>query len=1168
MKKNVKKIKEIFNFLLEGKHVIEASAGTGKTFFIVLTYIRLILGINIKKEKNPLSVKKILVLTFNKSAKEEIFKRIKKTIQELKLAILKKKINNNNIIVFINKIKNFELAKALLLKAEFDLDQAKIFTIDSFFFKTLNYYTFHLSSQNNIKNERNMYLETTIDFWRKQCFLLPKNLLNIIYKKWKNPLNLFKEIEPWINYQKNNPYLKIKKKYCVINLHKKNIKKINFFKKSWLGVSKKIFNSIDEFIINKRIFNKRNKKRWINIINKWAIEKTVDYFIPKELSYFKKKINKTKNKKNKTLYNFFIFTEFFLKENFSIKKEFILLSIKNVIHYTNLRKKNIGYLEYSDVSNLLFKELKKKKNNFLRKISKDFSAVLIDEFQDINFQQHKIIKKIFYERKNIFLLLIGDPKQSIYNFRGANIFSYFQSKSEIKSHFFLEKNWRSTPSIINNINLLFSRIKNPFLNSKIKFIPSTFFKKNKYNYFKINNIIQPSFSIFINSNEIISKRNYEEWISKECAKSISYWLERGRSGNATISIKNKIKSISEKDIVVIVKNKIEAICIQDALKKNNVPSIYLSNKKNIFDTLEAKELFWILTAILDSKNEKKLKRALCTNLLENDSNQINKIFLNLEYWSSTINKFYHFYKIWEKLGIFSLIKHLIKIKKKKINLNEKKENIFNVNNFLHLGKIIDEKYFLLNEKKILVYWLEGKINNIDYLPKNNFVQNPDSNNSVKIISIHKSKGLEFPLVWIPFIMNYKKRKIGLYPNKKNQFRINLEENSKKSKLVDKERLSEDMRLLYVALTRTIIHCSLGIARVQTIRKKKYNIFSNVHHSAFGYLLQRGKKCNLSIFKKNLKEIQKYEDIKFFSNFKEKIFQKKINVNIPINVKKFNRKILNYWDITSFSKLQKENLVLTNKKKKNSNAKIINVSNDTLSPYYFPRGVEFGSLLHNILKKCKFNDKINDYHILKEISKVKLNKEWIPIIKNWMYQIFQKKINNYGLKLSNLKENEYLKELKFFYPIKKIINDYKFNKIIKLFRLKNQEIPLFNFEKKKGMLTGFIDLIFFSNKKYYILEYKSNWLGYDNSFYSKKNIKSEIIKHRYDIQSLLYIIALNRYLKNKIKKYNFNQNFGGFYFLFIRGMYLEKNKTNENNGIYHFLPKENCINKLDNFFKGK
>ncbi|WP_343153437.1 exodeoxyribonuclease V subunit beta [Buchnera aphidicola (Mindarus keteleerifoliae)] len=1158
-------------FSLTGKKIIEASAGTGKTFFIVVTYIRLILGINYKNNNKPLSINEILVLTFNKSAKEEILNRIKKIIQNLKYACFKKNIYDAYVNMILNQVQNLKSAYLLLLKAEEDLNQAKIFTVDSFFYRILNHFSFHINPINNFKqnmNEKNIYLKATINFWRKKCYFFSKELLNIIYKTWKTPLNLFKEIEPWIFYKKNNPTFKIKKIPNLEHLHKKNIKKINFFKKSWLGIKNKIFLLIDNISNNKKFLGKKNKKKWINTINFWAKQKTIDYFIPNELIYFQKKIN-VKNKKNKKMHNFFIYINFFLEQKISIKKEFILTSIKNILSYVNFEKKNTGKLEYSDFSKLLFKELKKRKNNFLKKISKKFCSILIDEFQDINLQQYKIIKKIFYKQKNIFLLLIGDPKQSIYNFRGASILSYLQSKFEIKSHFFLDTNWRSTPHIVKNINLFFSRVQNPFLTSKIKFIPSVYSIENKKNYFRIKNSIQPSFSIFFNSKETISKKNYEQWISKECAKSIFYWLETGKRKSSILSIKNKKNYVSEKDIVVIVKNKNEAYSIQKALKNINISSIYLSSNKNVFASLEAKEFLWILTAILDPKNERKIKRALCTNILENNSNKINKIFLNFQDWSLIIKKFKYFKQIWEKSGVFSLIKHLIKIKTKKISLNKEMKSFFNINNFLHLAELINEKFFSLNEKQSLVYWLEKKINNVNFLSKNNFFHIPTNNNFIKIISVHKSKGLEFPLVWIPFIMNYTEKKIGLYFTKEKKLNLNLDKNSKKSHLVDNERLSEDIRLLYVSLTRATIHCSLGIARISKTRKKKYDIFSTIHQSAFGYLLQKGKKCNFLNFKKEIKEIKNYKNIKFFSKFEEKISTKISKKNVKsTNVQIFHRNIKNYWNITSYSQLKIENINLNKNEPFSSNKKNTNIISNILNPHYFPKGNKLGSLLHNILRKCEFSKEIKEKFLVKEINKEELNEKWVPILKDWINQIFFREINKEKIVLSKLKKGEYLKELKFFFPIKKMINDQKLNEIIQLNNFKNQSPPFFKFKKKKGIITGFIDLIVFLNKKYYILEYKSNWLGINNSFYCTKNIEKEIIKQRYDIQCLLYTIALNRYLNKKIKKYDFNKNFGGFYFLFIRGMYHEKNASKQNSGIYLYNPKKKYVNELDNFFKGK
>ncbi|MDE5285800.1 MAG: exodeoxyribonuclease V subunit beta, partial [Buchnera aphidicola] len=118
-------------------------------------------------------------------------------------------------------------------------------------------------------------------------------------------------------------------------------------------------------------------------------------------------------------------------------------------------------------------------------------------------------------------------------------------------------------------------------------------------------------------------------------------------------------------------------------------------------------------------------------------------------------------------------------------------------------------------------------------------------------------------------------------------------------------------------------------------------------------------------------------------------------------------------------------------------------------------------------------------------------------------------------------------------------------------------PKIFFNDVTGILQGFIDLIFLWNKKYYILDYKSNWLGKDNKCYSINNIKKEIIQHRYDLQYQIYTLAIHQYLKSKLKKYTYQENFGGIFYLFLRGM----NKKNNNNSIFYTCPNYELVKKL-------
>lgn len=125
-------------------------------------------------------------------------------------------------------------------------------------------------------------------------------------------------------------------------------------------------------------------------------------------------------------------------------------------------------------------------------------------------------------------------------------------------------------------------------------------------------------------------------------------------------------------------------------------------------------------------------------------------------------------------------------------------------------------------------------------------------------------------------------------------------------------------------------------------------------------------------------------------------------------------------------------------------------------------------------------------------------------------------------------------------------------------------PTLDFTPVKGMLTGVIDLVFCWQNRYYLLDYKSNRLGEDSSAYTKEAIEQAMIQHRYELQYQLYTLALHRYMRHRLVNYDYQRDFGGIFYLFIRG--IELNLPIES--IYTYRPDISLINKLDQMFNGK
>ncbi|WP_284443116.1 exodeoxyribonuclease V subunit beta [Buchnera aphidicola] len=1161
---NIKEKLNVFKIFLNGINLIEASAGTGKTFTIVLLYLRLLLGIGEKKTYNKkLLVHEILVVTFTNTAKEELYIRIKDGIQNLYLTCINKKNINPIYNFFLREIKDINEAIYILKKAQNDINNASIYTIHGFCQHILELHTFHLNSifeDKIIDNEDELCLQATQDFWRRAFYNLPENIINIIHQEYQNPDYLLKKIKPFFHMQSINFSEKNINNKKLTMFHQKNIEKINFFKKIWLIYYQIIPKEINSLKINKKIYSKFNIIRWINNITIWANSETKDYTIPIALKYFSKK-NIEKNTINNICSKYIIFkeTEKILKKNLSLKNIIIIYAISKIKKFLLKEKQKKSLLGFNDLLNILLKTIKKEKilKNLIRT---KYPAAFIDEFQDTDIQQYKIFNILYKNNKKTVLFLIGDPKQAIYSFRGADIFSYLYAKSKIKKCYYLDTNWRSSINMCKSINFLFSHHKNPFIFKNIPFIPITPSCKNEKMNFTINGVPQIPMRFFFQEKEEVCIDDYQVWISQQCANEISFWLTCGKLGNAKITTKNGEKILTANDIAILVRNKKEADLIQKELQKLNILSIYSSDKNSVFQTFDAQELLWILESILEPDNETLLRQSISTHILKELSSKMEKQSVNEnEYF--IIEKLYEYHNIWEKIGIFHMIKTMILEYQINSNTIEININYLKNLNFLHIAELLQEQFQHFHKKISLIRWFQKKILQKTQPTHNEYIRCFDESQSVKIITIHKSKGLEYPIVWIPFSIDFKKSLLSVYHNQKNfKTFFDIKQSNENLKLADKERLAEDIRFLYVALTRSILHCSIGIAcLIKKTKKNKNN--NNLHKSSLGYIVQHGKPMNyenlfnqLKIFKMNdFVEVKNNSD-----NFKLPI---KNNIYLISEKNILNKNIKNIWNITSFTQLNKKNKTSKKNIKEITSEKFSvknkEKNNKSFIIHNFPQGKNTGLMMHEILKNLHFLNKKNYNWFADFLKKYNIPITWTSILIHWIKNIINTPLGEKKIILSKINKKLCAKELEFFFPINNTLYSRELDKIIQSIDPISIASPKLFFNPVKGILKGFIDLVFFWEEKYYILDYKSNWLGENNSFYSDMHIKQEIIKKRYDLQYQIYTIALHKYLQKKIKNYNYKNDFGGIFYFFLRAI----DQDQENDGIFYTVPDFSLIENI-------
>lgn len=1164
----------LFKLPLSEDCLIEASAGTGKTFTIVALYLRLLLGL-----KKPyayyrlVSAKEILVLTFTDSSSKEIRERIRNIYEELKLYLFDKNSKNTFYKRLFDEITDKEKAIQILSVAEKRIDEASIFTIHSFCQRVL--YLYSLESRMDFKkqlitNESHLYYHCCSDFWRRHCHPLCKNIASIIYESWKHPKDLLNTIYPYLQGDVPNFLYDLDSGKSFSFYCQEFIEKVRKFKITW----KKYYLHIRDFLntlkIDRRKFNKNVQERYLSKITNW-LEEEESYILPEELRKFSWSSLGILNATEVEFQDIFSNIDYLLSYPLKLKNLFIVKAISEIrVNLSNEKLRN-NTLTFEDMIIRLDYALRQDRSNILaNEIRRRFPVAMIDEFQDIDPQQYRIFRKIWHPNfKKNTLILIGDPKQAIYSFRGGDIFTYMQAKKDVDNCYTLDTNWRSSLAMVSSVNQLFSQLKFPFTFHSIPFIQAKSARKNKTLRFELDGKNQKGMHFWLIPRNKVSMSEYQDYISRVCANNIQHWLISGKKGTAILwHNDNTYRSVTASDIAVLVSNYHEASCISHALNQLNIPSIYYSSRQSVFETLEAKEILWLLQAILNPEKENTLKKVMTSKLFCFDYAEMEKFNQDILAREILINDLIDYGEYWDKFGIILMFKKIMYERRISEKLVTQTDGKMYITNILHISELLQNFYLRIKNKHALLRWLIKNISMPDTCDADHHIRLENKEHLIRIITVYKAKGLEYPLVWLPFFSTPSKKIQFLYHDR-DSFKKFLDLKKKNKFLAEQERLAEDMRLLYVAVTRSIWHCSLGIAPV--ISHRSNSQYTDLHLSAIGRLIQKDQSKNY----KELKSCLSNMSSEFIELTTAKYLENSTilwNMSQPkknkLHIRRMHRKIIEDWNVTSYSKMIKSisescKHVSSKIDIKSSNTNMTSVKHNMLfTQHTFPQGVMSGLFLHSLFEKINFTSShIPECWIQEKLISNGFAIHWQPVLITWIKNILELPLLENGMSLNQISTDKRLVEMKFYIPLKKGLSSSQINHIICKYDSLSAKCNSINFEQIYGFLTGHIDLVVFYKGYYYLLDYKSNWLGKDTNSYTHLAMQRAIEMHRYDLQYQIYSVALHRYLRHRIFKYSYEYCFGGVIYLFIRGI----NSSKRNTGVYFVRPHQLLIENLDNYF---
>ncbi|MEL0649147.1 exodeoxyribonuclease V subunit beta [Pseudoalteromonas agarivorans] len=1151
---------------LIGQSLIEASAGTGKTYTITGLYLRYLLGLQIEGELNtPLSVEQILVVTFTDAATQEIKDRVRSRIIAARDALLGQDPKDELIEGVIAAVDDKHRAFDLLDAAAKSMDEAAIFTIHGFCQRMLKQHAFESGVAFNLEfilDERDILLETIKDFWRAFVYPLNKERTDAILDVFAAPESLFSQVSSVLN--KANAHITPQ-----INLddvwqaRDEYINRVPAFKRAVID---------QEFIAaikGSGLSGSKTPARKGSLTALEAFCASDDLFFEFGTSKYSFEVWGSENlsdaanyKKNQPLFTHPLLSQFdeLAALNNTINQGLKIAIVQYASRWVKAaivkRKQEQSVITPDDLLTNLHSALNGEQGDALaQKIAQLFPVAMIDEFQDTDPIQYGIFSKI-YGQENTTLAMIGDPKQAIYGFRGADIFTYIGAKEavQIEQQFTLGTNFRSSTDIVNSVNSLFGKHANSFIyNDAIPFNAVAAKGKKAEDSFLIDGkpVTAFEFNVFVDEaadekNKPTNKGVGQAHLATHFANKIVTLLEKAKQGTACIGN----KPVSASDICILVRDRVEAQIIKKALGDAKISSVYLS-RESVFSQELSHHLLNFLTALHGQYDESLLRGVLAGPLFCLSYNDIFALADDENKWQEHLNFFAQLGHIWNKQGAMAMLERLMSHNQ----LSAKWQGLgYNVERWLtdfrHLGEILQQKQIELEGTLRLLRWFAQKVSQQD--GETVQVRLESDANLVKIVTMHASKGLEYPLVFMPFASGYRETKEALYHDK-GKLVYDLSKNEDALQKAEQERLAEDLRLLYVALTRAVHFCSLGVYNIGQGRSSRLAIQS----SALGHVLFSGLELSSSqVWRTHLSEFCDTNKAMSYQQFTSQTlleqgtlrFAQSENSSQALSINSVTATIERDWRATSFSALSfkkhTDHIEPGRSDEDHEKDEFAAQEDELPSPYSFPKGAKPGSCLHEIFEQIDFTSPLKhptnkeqnlDEVVKRALEKYHISESWQGVTEQWILDSLQCRLNansSNDLSLSKLAPSDCLVEMEFNLPLSSL-SAPKLNEIlIKHFDFTQSKLE---FAHVKGLLKGFIDLIFCYQGKYYILDYKSNYLGNTPADYKSDLLEQAMSSHQYHLQYLIYTVALHRLLKQRISDYSIETHLGGVYYAFLRGM---------------------------------
>lgn len=758
-------------------------------------------------------------------------------------------------------------------------------------------------------------------------------------------------------------------------------------------------------------------------------------------------------------------------------------------------------------------------------VTQQWRIGLIDEFQDTDAVQYAVFRRLFIEHK-LPLFLVGDPKQAIYGFRGADIFTYLQAAQDADRHYTLTTNHRSSAGLVGGIHALFDRAA-PFVLPQIAY-PAVAAARSTANVTPSAPALQIR---WLNRDDetaapqtVLNPR-----AAAYCADEIAALLNQAAQG----SLKHKDHPLQARQIAVLVRNHNQSNLVAHALQQRGIRSVRVQ-KKSVFDTPEAQALEQLLTFWLSPQNTRPLYFVLAGSLFGFTADELHNLQQNDAEQSRYIQAAETAHQTWLDRGIFTALQQFAAQYGMESRLLARGSER-TLTNYHQLSELLAEAEECGTTPHALLKWLQQHIADSGRSSDSAQLRLESDENLVQIVTVHTSKGLQYPIVFCPFAwsgtavsdnqwrtVRTDRDTLLLAPNQPlpPQYAQVLPE--------AQIALGEELRLLYVALTRAEDRLYLYAAEDKKTFKQ----------STFNYLLPDGAEDNnaeqrwqqwLSEAPSQNTDIVWHRGAPPTNRYTPPATATAADGETIVLRRGFRR--IQY---TSFTGLTAVNQRVPLHGGEEIQPVIDRAEADTAAPkmeteadngnvfdiFHFPKGTVAGLCLHDMLEHFDFcqaaarqesviADSLARYGFPAEFQAAAMQ------VADWVAALPM----NPQVSLTHIPATARMAEMGFLMRIE----EFRPRAIQRW--LKHCRYPLppsclnaanaLTFQTVSGFLNGFIDLTFLDNDgNAYVVDYKSNHLGMTADGYTADAVHEAVAHHHYYLQAFIYAVAVARYLKQR------------------------------------------------------